>query len=65
MRYRTTIYVDFFTDSKQEAEAMALEAVLSINNACLGDTVEMPHGSVLSFDKEESDIPLVSKGDGS
>ena len=49
MRYRATIYVDIFTDSKEEAEDHVQEIVNKIPNSFNGSIERMPHGSKISF----------------
>ena len=52
MRYRLTMLVDIFVDTKEEAEEKAMEIVLGIPNSLQDTLIELPHGSV-SLDSQE------------
>ena len=54
MRYRATIMVDVWADSKEEAEEQALDIVGNIPNAFHAVTSRMPHGSKgITFEEED------------
>ena len=48
MRYRGTIYLDVFADSKEEAEDKVAKAIKSLPNSFEGEISELPHGSKIS-----------------
>lgn len=52
-RYRSTIYVDIFANSQEEAEEKSVDLVIEIPNSFSGETVEMKHGSEISLVNEE------------
>ena len=52
-RYRSTILVDIWADSKEEAEDKSLDIVLGIPNSLQADISIMPHGSEFSLDAKE------------
>ena len=68
MRYRATICIDVWADSKEEAEMLVDIHVLGIPNAFQIALSRMPHGSEISLVKENdpTDQSLISKsrGDG-
>ena len=47
-RYRATIYVDVWSESKLGAEEQVEDIVLDIPNAFQTDMIELPHGSKIS-----------------
>ena len=53
MRYRLTMLVDIFVDTKEEAEEKAMEIVLGIPNSLQDTLIEQPHGSEISLDSKE------------
>ena len=53
MRYRATIGVDIFVDSKEEAEKMVENIVLGLPNSFQMALSRMPHGSKISLVSEE------------
>ena len=53
MRYRATIYVDIFSDTKEEAEKKCMDIVLGIPNSFQGDVSECTHGSEISLNTED------------
>ena len=66
MRYRATICVDVWADSREEAEMLVDIHVLSLPNAFRIDLSRMPHGSKISLIEEnppKSDS-LISKKSG-
>ena len=52
MRYRATICIDGWADSKEEAEMLVDIHVLSLPNAFQVALSRMPHGSDISLTKE-------------
>ena len=52
-RYRATIAVDIWADSKEEAEKKSFEIVLGIPNSFQMSVSRMPHGSKISLDSQE------------
>ena len=58
MRYRGTICVDVWVDSKEEAEEQISDIVLGIPNAFQTAISRLPHGSKISFTQEDqADVP--------
>ena len=55
MRYRATICVDVWTDSKEEAEKEVEDIVLGLPNSFQIALSRMPHGSKISLVKENHD----------
>ena len=55
MRYRATIFVDVWADSKEEAEMKVDILVLGLPNSFTGALSRMPHGSKISLVKENHD----------
>ena len=53
MRYRATIAVDVWADTKEEAEKMSHDIVLGIPNSFQNTLSELPHGSKISLDSQE------------
>ncbi len=53
MRYRATIYVDVWVDSKKEAEDKVDKIVLGVPNSYSAEIEELPHGSEISLDAKE------------
>ena len=53
MRYRATICVDVWTDSKEEAEKKVESIVLGIPDSFLMALSRLPHGSKISLVSEE------------
>jgi hypothetical protein len=53
MRYRATICVDVWTDSKEEAEQRVQDIVLGLPNSFQIALSRMPHGSKISLVSEE------------
>ena len=71
MRYRATICIDVWADSKEEAGKQVDRIVLGLPNAFQIALSRMPHGSKISLVKENDPTekvgsPLISKsrGDG-
>ena len=52
-RYRATIYVDVWSESKLGAEEQVEDIVLDIPNAFQTEMIELPHGSKISLDSKE------------
>ena len=52
MRYRLTLMVDIWADTKEGAEKQAEGIVLGIPNSFQTDVSELPHGSEISLIKE-------------
>ena len=52
MRYRATICIDVWADSKEEAEMLVDIHVLGLPNAFKVALSRMPHGSDISLTKE-------------
>ena len=52
MRYRTTLYIDVWQDNKEEALKEIENIIKDIPNSFIGGTTELPHGSNISFTKE-------------
>ena len=63
MRYRATICIDVWADSKEEAEMLVDIHVLGIPNAFQIALSRMPHGSKISLVEENdpTDCSLISK----
>ena len=55
MRYRATICVDVWTDSKEEAEKEVENIVLGLPNSFQIALSRLPHGSKISLVKENHD----------
>ena len=55
MRYRATIGIDCFVDSKEEAEKMVEDIVLGLPNSFLMALSRLPHGSKISLVEENHD----------
>ena len=55
MRYRATICVDFWTDTKEEAEMKMELLVLCTPNSFSAALSRMPHGSEISLVQESND----------
>ena len=55
MRYRATIAVDVFVDTKEEAEKRVQDIVLGLPNSFSMAISRLPHGSKISFEKENHD----------
>ena len=55
MRYRATIAVDIFVDTKEEAEKRVQDIVLDLPNSFLMAISRLPHGSKISFEQENHD----------
>jgi len=53
MRYRATIGLDIFVDSKEEAEKIVEDVVLGLPNSFQMALSRMPHGSKISLVSEE------------
>jgi len=53
MRYRATIGLDIFADSKEEAEKIVEDVVLGLPNSFQMALSRMPHGSKISLVSEE------------
>lgn len=49
MRYRGTIYIDVYADSRDEAENELSEIVLGLKGSFLGEVIPAPHGSKLNL----------------
>ena len=54
MRYRATIGIDCFVDSKEEAEKKIEGIILGLPNSFLMALSKMPHGSKISLVSKES-----------
>ena len=52
-RYRSTIMVDIWADTKEEAEKMSMDIVLGLPNSFQDTLIEHPHGSKVSLVSEE------------
>ena len=52
-RYRATILVDIWADTKEEAEDKSLDIVLGIPNSFQDTLIKLPHGSEISLDSQE------------
>ena len=52
-RYRSTIMVDIWADTKEEAEKMSMDIVLGLPNSFQDTLSECPHGSEVSLIAEE------------
>ena len=52
-RYRSTIMVDVWAESKEEAEEKSLDIVLGLPNSFQVALSIMPHGSEVSLDTKE------------
>ena len=58
MRYRLTLCVDIWAESKEEAEKKSDDIVLGLNNSFQIALSKMPHGSEISLIQEDqSDVP--------
>ena len=55
MRYRATIAVDVFVDTKEEAEKRVQDIVLGLPNSFSMAISRLPHGSKISLVKENHD----------
>ena len=55
MRYRGTICVDVWTDSREEAEKKVMDIVLGLPNAFQVALSRLPHGSKNSLVEENHD----------
>ena len=55
MRYRATICVDVWTDSKEEAEKKVESIVLGLPDSFQIALSRLPHGSKISFEQENHD----------
>jgi len=55
MRYRATICVDIWTDSKEGAEKKVEDIVLGLPNSFQIALSRLPHGSKISLVKENHD----------
>ena len=53
MRYRSTICVDIWADTKEEAEEKSMDIVLDIPNSFQVAISRIPHGSEVSLDTKE------------
>ena len=53
MRYRATICVDVWADSKEEAEKRVQDIVLGLPNSFFMAISRLPHGSKISLVSEE------------
>ena len=53
MRYRATIFIDLWHDSKEDAEEEAEKIVKSIPNAFSDGLSALPHGSEISLESQE------------
>jgi len=53
MRYRATIAVDVFVDTKEEAEKRVQDIVLGLPNSFLMAINQLPHGSKVSLVSEK------------
>ena len=53
MRYRATICVDIWADTKEEAEKKSMDIVLGLPNSFQDTLIELPHGSEISLDSQE------------
>ena len=55
MRYRATIAVDVFVDTKEEAEKRVQDIVLGLPNSFQMAINRLPHGSKISLVEENHD----------
>ena len=55
MRYRATIAVDVFVDTKEEAEKKIEGIILGLPNSFLMALSRLPHGSKISLVEENHD----------
>ena len=55
MRYRATIGIDCFVDSKEDAEKKVEGIILGLPNSFLMALSKMPHGSKISLVEENHD----------
>ena len=55
MRYRATIGVDIFAESKEEAEKKVEGIILDLPNSLLIALSRLPHGSKISLVEENHD----------
>ena len=55
MRYRASIAVDIFADTKEEAEKRVQDIVLGLPNSFSMAINRLPHGSKISLVKENHD----------
>ena len=53
MRYRATIYVDIWADTKEEAAKSLAKIINPIPNAFSDGVSKLPHGSKISLVSEE------------
>ena len=53
MRYRATICVDIWADTKEEAEKKSSDIVLGLPNSFQIELSRTPHGSKISLDVQE------------
>ena len=53
MRFRASIAVDIFVDTKEEAEKRVQDIVLGLPNSFLMAISRLPHGSKISLVSEE------------
>ena len=58
MRYRATIGIDCFVDSKEEAEKKVEGSILGLPNSFLMALSKMPHGSKISLVEENQDLQV-------
>ena len=52
-RYRGSIFVDVWADTKEEAEKMVDNIVLGLPNSFQDTLIRLPHGSEISLDVQE------------
>ena len=55
MRFRASIAVDIFVDTKEEAEKKVEGIILDLPNSLLIALSRLPHGSKISFEEENHD----------
>ena len=55
MRFRASIAVDIFADTKEEAEKRVQDIVLGLPNSFLMAINRLPHGSKISLVEENHD----------
>ena len=58
MRYRATIGLDIFADSKEDAEKKVEGIILGLPNSFLMALSKMPHGSKISLVEENQDLQV-------
>ena len=58
MRYRATIGIDCFVDSKEDAEKKVEGIILGLPNSFLMALSKMPHGSKISLVEENQDLQV-------